>query len=161
MRCCTLSFIGWPLEFGHTFVYFGSTLLEAAALSQVAAPERWFALNTVYALAIWGLYAYDLRIVRRHAPDFGTEEERALLADIVRDQRLNIGVMMPAAIAYQGLCWWLVHRWPAVFLAGGWHLALIGLTLLFSLNYLHGGVRLLQRRHGWILARNAQELREG
>lgn len=50
----TLSFIGWPLEFGHTFVYFGATLLEAVALSQVAHPERWFALNTLYALAVWG-----------------------------------------------------------------------------------------------------------
>ncbi len=31
----TLSFIGWPLEFGHTFGYFAATLVEAAALSQV------------------------------------------------------------------------------------------------------------------------------
>lgn len=153
----TLSFIGWPLEFGHTFVYFGATLLEAVALTQVGNPQRWFALNALYALAVWGLYAYDLRIVRRHADDFGTVDEQALLTDIVGDQRLNIRLMMPAAIAFQGLCWWLVHAYPATFLAGGWHLLLIGLTLLFSVNYLHGGVRLLQRRHGWIVSRNAQE----
>ena len=85
----TLSFIGWPLEFGHTFVYFGATLVEAVALSQVAHPERWYALNTVYALAVWGLYAYDLRVVRRHAGDFSTPDERALLDDIVGDQRIN------------------------------------------------------------------------
>ncbi len=153
----TLSFIGWPLEFGHTFVYFGATLLEAVALTQVGEPERWFALNALYALAVWGLYAYDLRIVRRHAHDFGTADERALLDDIVRDQRLNIAVMMPAAVAFQGLSWWLVRTYPATFLDGGWHLLLIGLTLAFSLNYLHGGVRLLQRRQGWIVSRNAQE----
>jgi hypothetical protein len=156
----TVSFIGWPLEFGHTFVYFGATLIEAVALSQVAHPERWYALNTAYALAVWGLYAYDLRVVRRHAGDFSTPDERALLEDIVRDQRINISFMMPAAVAFQGLAWWLVHAYPAVFLDGGWHLLLAGMTLLFSINYLLGGVRLLQRRHHWIVSRHAQELLE-
>ena len=153
----TLSFIGWPLEFGHTFVYFGITLIEAVALTQIGDPQRWFALNALYALAVWGLYAYDLRIVRRHADDFGTADEQALLADIVGDQRLNIRFMMPAAVAFQGLAWWLVHAYPATFIDGGWHLLLIGLTLLFSINSLHDGVRLLQRRQGWIVSRHAQE----
>ena len=63
----------------------------------------------------------------------------------------------PAAVAFQGLSWWLVHASPATFLGGGWHLLLIGLTLLFSVNYLLGGVRLLQRRQGWIVSRHAQE----
>jgi hypothetical protein len=153
----TLSFIGWPLEFGHTFVYFGATLLEAVALTQVGDPQRWFALNALYALAVWGLYAHDLRVVRRHAEDFGTADERALLDDILHDQRLNIRFMMPAAVAFQGLAWWLVRAYPATFIDGGWHLLLIGLTLLFSVNYLVGGVRLLQRRQAWIVSRNAQE----
>ena len=156
----TLSFIGWPLEFGHTFLYFGATLIEAAALSQVDNPEHWFALNATYAAAVWGLYAWDLRLVRRHAPDFGTAEELALLDDIIRDQRLNIAVMMPLAVAFQGLAWWLVHAYPRALLHDRWHLLLIGLTLLFSVNYLLGGVRLLQRRQGWILARAAQERAE-
>jgi hypothetical protein len=65
----TLSFIGWPLEFGHTFGYFGATLIEAAALTQVADPQAWFALNTCYAIAVWGLYAWDLRVVQRRVHD--------------------------------------------------------------------------------------------
>ena len=156
----TLCFIGWPLEFGHAFVYFGATLLEAVALTQVASPERWFALNTAYAVAVWGLYAWDLRVVKRHAADFATPDERALLDDIMRDQRINIVWMMPSAIAFQALCWWLVHAYPRSFVDGGWHLLPIGMTLAFSVNYLLGGVRLLQRRADWILSRNAQELHE-
>ncbi|MFD0740062.1 hypothetical protein ACFQZQ_12325 [Lysobacter koreensis] len=153
----TLSFIGWPLEFGHTFLYFGATLIEAAALSQVDRPEAWFALNTLYAAAVWVLYAWDLRLVRRHAQDFGTPEEHALLDDIVRDQRLNIAWMMPLAVAFQGLAWWLVHAYPRQMVQGRWHLLLIGLTLLFSLNYLHDGVRLLRRRQDWLLVRATQQ----
>ncbi|MGO4552397.1 hypothetical protein AB4059_15020 [Lysobacter sp. 2RAF19] len=157
----TLSFIGWPLEFGHTFGYFGATLIEAAALTQVADPRAWFALNACYAAAVWGLYAWDLRVVRRQAQDFATEEERLLFEDIVRDQRANIFVLMPAAVAFQGCAWWLVHRFPDAMLRGHWHLLLIGLTICFSLHYLHEGVRLLRRRRDWILARQAQERREG
>lgn len=156
----TLSFIGWPLEFGHTFLYFGATLVEAVALSQVADPERWFALNTAYTIAIWGLYAHDLKVVRRHADDFSSDGERALLADIVNDQLLNIRWMMPLAIAYQGGAWWLIHAYPATMLQDRWHLLAIVLSLLFSVNYLHGGVRLLRRRQDWIVERNAQERRE-
>jgi hypothetical protein len=152
----TLSFIGWPLEFGHTFIYFGTTLIEAAALGQVGNPEHWFALNATYAAAVWALYAWDLRLVRHHSADFGSAAEKALYDDIVRDQRLNIRVMMPMAVAFQGLSWWLVHWYPRAMLQHRWHLLLIGLTLVFSLNYLHGGVRLLRRREHWILAHAAQ-----
>ena len=154
----TLSFIGWPLEFGHTFIYFGATLIEAVALSQVANPERWFALNALYAAVVWGLYAYDLRLVRQREEDFDSPPERALLADIVHDQRVNLAFMMPAAVAFQAFAWWLVHEFPQALLGQRWHLLLIALTLLFSLNYLYGGIRLLRRRQEWIVDRNAHAL---
>lgn len=149
----TLSFIRWPLEFGHTFAYFGATLVEAVALTQVADPANWFALNAVYALAVWGLYAWDLRVVMRDARPAMDEAQRALHEDIVRDQRRNIFLMMPAAVAFQALAWWLVSRYPQAMLDRGGHLALIGLTLAFSVHYLVGGVRLLHRRQPWLLAR--------
>jgi len=148
------------LEFGHTFGYFGATLIEAAALTQVSDPRAWFALNACYAVAVWGLYAWDLRVVRAQTQDFATPEERLLHEDIVRDQRENIALLMPLAVAFQGVSWWLVHRHPEAMLGDRWHLVLIGLTILFSLHYLHGGVRLLRRRRDWILARQAQERTE-
>jgi len=151
----TLSFIRWPLEFGHTFAYFGATLIEAVALTQVAEPAHWFALNAIYALAVWGLYAWDLRVVLRDARPAAGDAERALHEDIVRDQRLNIRCMMPAAVAFQALSWWLVQRYPHAMLERDGHLILIGLTLAFSIHYLLGGVRLLRHRQHWLLLRAA------
>lgn len=152
----TLSFVGWPLEFGHTFIYFAATLIEAVALSQVAEPERWFALSALYAATIWGLYAYDLRVVRRLAVEAATPAQRALLDDIVRDQAINIRWMMPLAVFCQAAAWWLIHHYPQAMLHDRWHLLLIGLTLLFSLDYLYGGVRLLRHRQDWIVERATQ-----
>ena len=156
----TLSFIGWPLEFGHTFIYFAATLIEAVGLSQVSNPEHWFALNALYAAVVWGLYGYDLHLVRQREEDFDSPPERALLADIIHDQRVNIGFMMPAAVAFQAFAWWLVHEFPQAMLAQRWHLLLIALTLLFSINYLYGGMRILRRRQEWIVERNAHALAE-
>lgn len=153
----TLSFIGWPLEFGHTFGYLIATMFEAAALSQVNEPKYWFALNTLYATCVWALYAWDLQVVRRQEHDFTTPGERALYADIVRDQLWNIRVLMPSAIGFQYLSWWLVREYPAQMLDRGGHVLLIGLSFAFSLWYLVGGVRLLRRRQDWILERATQE----
>ena len=156
----TLSFIGWPLEFGHTFLYFASTLVEAAALTQVAEPAHWYALNALYAACVWCLYAWDLRLVRQQAHDFRTAGERALLEDILADQRRNIRWLIPATVVLQALCWWLVHRYPATMLDGGWHLLAIAISLVFSLFYLFDGVRMLRRRQDWIVERHAQERAE-
>ena len=153
----TLSFIGWPLEFGHTFLYFAATLIEAAALGEIASPLHWFALNTAYAACIWLLYAWDLRLVRRHAQDFESPGERALLDDIVADQKRNIRWLMPSAVAFQGVSWWLVQAYPQAMLGHHGHLLPIAAALAFTIHYLHGGACLLRRRQPWILERATQE----
>jgi hypothetical protein len=156
----TLSFIGWPLEFGHTFLYFAATLIEAAALSQVDDPTHWFALNTAYAACIWLLYGWDLRVVQRHAADYQSPGERALLGDILADQQRNIRWLMPLAVGFQGLSWWALQAFPQTMRDGHWHLLPIGASLAFTLHYLHGGVQLLHRRQHWILERATQERSE-
>ena len=67
---------------------------------------------------------------------------------------------MPATIAFQGFSWWLLQTQPALMFDRHWHTLLIALSLAFTLNYLHGGARLLRRRQIWILERAAQERRE-
>ena len=156
----TLSFVGWPLEFGHTFLYFTVTLVEVAAFSQVTDPLHWFALNTLYALAIWWLYAHDLRVVRRHQGDFTTAGERALYADVIRDQLANIRVIMPLAVLFHGAVWALIVLHPQAMLAQRWHVLPALLSVAAGLHYLHGSVRLLRTRQDWILERAAQERRE-
>ena len=156
----TLSFSGWPLEFGHPFIYFAATLIESVALTHVTDPARWFALNAMYAVAVCGLHACALRGVRRHAADFQSAGERALLADSIRDRVLNICWLMPAAIALRGGMWWLTSTKPQRMLVQDWQLAAIALSLIFSINYLCDGARLLRLRPHWIVERNTQKRAE-
>ena len=157
----TLSFVGWPLEFGHTFLYFAVTLVEVVAFSQVSDPLNWFALNTVYALAIWWLYAHDLAVIRRHASDFTTPGERALYADLIRDQLSNIRVLMPFAVVFHAAAWALIVAQPQWMLEQKWHVLPAVLSVFAGLHYLYGSVRLLRHRQDWILERAAQERSEG
>src|SRR5678809_616196 len=69
----------------------------------------------------------DCSMQRRHqkvveeAPAPGiTPEQRALLGDILADQNRNIRWLMPSAVAFQCLSWWLVHAYPEAMLGGHW-----------------------------------------
>jgi hypothetical protein len=156
----TLSFIGWPLEFGHTFVYFGATVVEGIALTQLTNPGNWFGVLTVYAAINWFLYWYDLRVVYRHTGDFRTSAERKLFDDICRDQLLNIRLLMPAAVGFHLFAWYAVHTWPERLITERWHVGLGLYSVVIGLWYLRQLVGLFARRQPWIIARYIQERRE-
>ena len=156
----TLSFIGWPLEFGHNFIYFISTLIEVAFLTQIGSPPAWFALQSVYFVIAWSLYLYDLRVVHKHHHDFQTPSERKLYADIIADQLLNVRFLMPAGVGYNLLAWWLIQQRPDLFIEQRWHVGLSLVSVLVGVIYLWDGMIILKRRQGWIVARYIQERRE-
>lgn len=149
----TLSFIDWPLEFAHNFLYFGATLIEALALSQVTHPARWFALNTGYAAAIWLLYWTDLRMIARHAEGLEGPAARRLFAAVRRDQEQNVRLVMPLAVAFHLAAALLVVRWPEVFITGKWHVALGLIQVGVGTWYLRQGLPLLAGRDSLIYQR--------
>lgn len=156
----TLSFIGWPLEFGHNFIYFVSTLIEVTFLTQIVNPPAWFALQSVYFVIAWFLYLYDLRIVYKHHHDFQTPSEHKLYTDIVADQLLNVRFLMPAGVFYNLLAWWLVQQRPDLFIEQRWHVGLSLVSVVVGVVYLWDGIIILKRRQHWIVARYIQERRE-
>ncbi len=156
----TLSFIAWPLEFGHNFIYFVSTLVEVALFTQLTTPENWFALSVVYFGFALLLYWYDLRMVYRHGADFQTPAERKLLQDIIGDQRINVRLWMPASIAFHLVSWWLIHTYPDQFVEQRWHVGLALMAVAIGAYYLWEGVHILRRRQHWIVARYVEERRE-
>jgi len=63
----TLTVIRWPLELGHNFLYIACTLIETVAFTQLTNPLHWYALNRLFGIMTWALFALDLRMVRRRA----------------------------------------------------------------------------------------------
>ena len=151
----TLSFIGWPLEMGHTYIYFAATLVEGLLLSQVNNPANWFALSAVYFAVAWFLYYWDRRVMLTRVSEYNTASEKKLHNDMIADQEKNMKFYMPAGVVFNAVAWWLVVTFPALFIENHWHVALALYSVVVGAWYLRESGQILHRRQGWILTRYA------
>ena len=118
----TLTLIRWPIEFGHNFVYIACALGESLLFTRLNDPRAWFAFGALYALIVWFLFIYDLRLIRARERDSAGAASNRLYARVTRDQWLNICVLVPALFFLNlagAIC---IRRWPGLFLSRSGHL---------------------------------------
>jgi hypothetical protein len=148
----TLTLIRWPIEFVHNFFYIGCTLVEALAFTRLSDPFWWFVLNAIFSALVWGLFVYDLRLIRlRQADSAGAEGDR-LYAMVRRDQYLNIRLLVPAIFVFNVAAATMIHLHGGFFLAQGGHVLLILLQGTGFLMYLGYVIRTFARLHPLIAA---------
>ena len=111
------------------FFYITCTL-AVLAFTQLSNPFWWFALNAVFSALVWGLFVYDLRMIRRREADSRSDDGSLLYRNVMRDQRLNIWFLIPAICLFNILCALAIHTHELFFLGRGGHLILIGLLIL-------------------------------
>jgi hypothetical protein len=132
----TLTLIRWPLEFVHNFFYFGCAMIEVLAFMQLTNPFRWFALNAGFAFCVWGLFIYDLRLIRLRAVDSVGPVGARLYATVEIEQWKNIRFLMPITFLYSAGAAFLVRANPGFWIDRHWHLLLIGGQFFGCLAYL-------------------------
>src|SRR5438876_11485595 len=96
----TLTLIRWPLEFVHNFFYIAAALVEALAFTRLADPFMWFVMTAIFAVIVWALFVYDLRIVDLRGKDSAGPVGNRLYAMVGADQRLNITIIIPAIFVF-------------------------------------------------------------
>jgi hypothetical protein len=131
-----ITVIRWPLEFGHNFLYIGCALMEAISFAQLATPARWFGFGAAFIAVGWLLFAYDLRLIRARMRDSAGGTSNRLFALVIRDQWLNIGLLLPTTFLLNLVCAMLIHAWPQIFLARNAHLWLVAIQLVGFASYL-------------------------
>ncbi|MDT7604446.1 MAG: hypothetical protein QOF61_2443 [Acidobacteriota bacterium] len=161
----TFTVIRWPLEFGHNFLYIGSTLLESIIFSQLASPLRWFSLSAAYGLSIWLLFALDLRMIRRRLDEYNLPGALALLRAVEKEQMLNVRLLMPTTVLFSAAAAYLIYRAPHLFLDQKLHV-LIGVAQAFcAAGYLIYSIRFYKRLLPLIVAAqyewNGEEMPKG
>ncbi|MDD5050608.1 MAG: hypothetical protein PHV93_02590 [Candidatus Pacebacteria bacterium] len=120
-----ISFISWPIEFAHTFLYFLVVILEILMFSSVANPSSWFAVNVFFFISIWVLYYADLRLLKTKKQDFmDTEAKKIFYEATLKDQRAGLFVFTPVGAFFSFVSWFLIAMYPSVFLEGHWHILL-------------------------------------
>src|SRR4051812_41668397 len=151
----TLSFISWPLDFTHNFLYVLSTLVQSVLVAQLSNPRDWYALWIVYTAILWLTYAVDLRMIRGQMKNSREANDRLLLADVLQDQLRNVRFYMPVGFLFSVAAFLAVRLNPGTFLDGHWHIALVTGQLIVGAAYLWEGYLILRRRNERILQRQA------
>ena len=131
-----LTVIRWPLDFGHNFLYITCALVEAFAFAQLGNPVRWFAFVAAFLAVGWLLFAYDLRLIRMRVRDRTGKVSNRLYALVTRDQRLNLGLLLPGFFLVNVACAVAIRSWPEFFLARDGHIWLIALQVIAFGGYL-------------------------
>ena len=137
----TLTLIRWPLEFVHNFFYIACALVEALAFTRLADPFGWFVMTALFAVVVWALFVYDLRIVKLRGKDSAGPVGSRLYALVARDQWLNITIVIPAIFLFNVACAIGIHVRSEFFLRDNGHLILIALQAIGLLFYLSHVIR--------------------
>jgi hypothetical protein len=152
-----ITVIRWPLEFGHNFLYIACALVEAILFAQLGNPASWFGFGAAFIAIGWTLFVYDLRLIYARMRDSAGEASDLLYARVLRDQWLNISLLLPAVFFLNLVSAMLIRTWPGVFLARNAHVWLIAAQAFGFAGYLIYVVRfyvslaplIAQARHEW------------
>ena len=136
-----ITVIRWPLEFGHNFLYIACALVEAVLFAQIGKPAAWFGFGAAFIAIGWALFVYDLRLIHSRMRDSAGSISNQLSARVLRDQWMNIAVLLPAMLLLNLFCAIVVRTWPEKFIGGNAHIWLIALQLIGFAGYLFYVVR--------------------
>ncbi len=142
-----LSFIDWPLDLGHTFLYFLASFVEVMAFTQIEHPLKWFMFLFVFLFIAGILYVYDLSLIKAHKKDFeDTKEKRALYEHMYTRQNRELKLYIPFALAFTGISILIIAGFPQLFIDKDYHVILSGIQAMFSLLLIKISVESFKKR---------------
>lgn len=108
-----ISFIDWPLDLFHSFLYFLASLIEVIAFSQIVHPLRWFAFMSVFFVVALVLYIYDLNLISVHARKYlDSESGKRLYRHIVNRQKFELKLIVPFGLVGNLLAYLILKSNP-------------------------------------------------
>lgn len=141
-----LSFIDWPLDLMHNFLYLLASFVEVLAFSHVGDPLAWFAFMIVLFLVAGWLYRVDLALIAKRKKNFSDSPLRRKLYDhIFLQEKSDFKLIVPAGIVYSILSFLILFLSPKLF-GNMTHLILIGLQVGFTSFVLISSIRSFKKR---------------
>jgi len=152
-----ITVIRWPLEFGHNFLYIACALVEAVLFAQIGKPAAWFGFGAAFIVIGWALFVYDLRLIHTRMRDSAGPVSNQLSARVLRDQWINIAILLPAIFLLNLAFLFAILQWPEFFVTRNAHIWLIAAQIAAFAGYLVYVVRfyldlaplIAEARHEW------------
>jgi hypothetical protein len=141
-----LSFIRWPIDFIHTFLYFLIMFVEVLAFSHLTEPIMWYAFNLIFFILAGILYFVDLHLINETESDYKTASEIKLFRDIQNDQSFSLRFYVPLGLTYMFLALAALCFFPDIFIIRNYHLLFILGQLIIGLIVLAKTLKNFRKR---------------
>ncbi len=129
----SLSFIKWPLDLSHNFLYFLLGLIEFLAFANLTDPLRWFIFQLVFVLIASALYFVDLKLILAVSDRFKkTKAQRELYMNILSEQLTEMKTLVPSGIIFNLFAVSLIWEFPEIFIERGFHIAIVMVQVLLT-----------------------------
>src|SRR5579862_5704671 len=92
-----VSFIDWPIDLIHSFLYFLASIIEIVAITNLIHPILWFFFLFFFQIVALILYFYDLRMIKERKWKFSTVAGKALYSHIYSEQKKELQQYLPAS----------------------------------------------------------------
>lgn len=143
----SLSFIDWPLDLTHNFLYFLAAFVEVMAFSQIMNPLNWFGLIFIFFVVIGILYMVDLNLIKKHEDNFmATESKKKLFNHIKKEQVFELKYLISSGILFNLVIFILIFNNPQIFIENKAHLPIAIAEALFLLGFLINSVHSFKKR---------------
>lgn len=141
-----ISFIDWPFDLLHNFLYFLASLIEVMAFSHMTDPLRWFGFVTAFLFVASVMYYVDLQLIKQHKTKFQGGENIRIYNHILSRQTLELNIFVPLAFLFNGVAFASLILYPDIFLKGNYHFVFIILQVIFGFIVLMSSVRSFKTR---------------
>lgn len=147
------SFIKWPIDIVHTFLYFLASFVEVLTFNQVANPFKWFVGGIFFMVTIVLLYVYDLSMIKKSEKNYQkTKVGKELYQHLYTEQVKEMKLFVPSALVFNVICATLIFVNPELFIDQKYHIILSSLQAIFSVGLLVSVVRMFKKRSELLVA---------
>ena len=146
-----LSFIDWPLDLMHNFLYFLASFVEVLSFSKMTDPVHWFGFISALFVVAGILYLVDLKLIKARQSQFSQSSEgEKLYTYVYHEHMFELKVLVPAGLIFNLAAFWLVRTYPNLFLDHNYHLILIVIQVLFEMVVLVNAIKSFKIRSNLI-----------
>ena len=142
-----VSFIDWPIDLIHSFLYFLASIIEIVAITNLMHPVLWFFFLFLFQVVALVLYRYDLWMIEVRKGKFTSAAGKMLYKHIYSEQKKELQQYIPASTVLFFISFLVLYFYP-VFLIQE---ILVGVQLLFALIFLYREVQTFKKRSELLL----------
>ena len=143
----SLSFIKWPLDLAHNFLYFLLGFIEFLAFNQLQDPLGWFIFQLVFVVVASVLYFVDYKLIKDGKVHFNDNpEEKALYKHILDEQVSEMKSLIPSGLVFNSLAVFLIWKYPEIFITQGYHVFIVGVQVLLTIYIITVAIKSFKTR---------------